>query len=151
MLLPGSILPLRAPVAGHDQQSLIVVLPKASNAPTVIDFKDRVGAWVAWCPGATSADAISVLCMLSGKAAPAAADLNLPTPAASYKAVSFDIFRGDELILLDAAVERVAPQPVQSKYSDPKPQWTQFAFQWNGAADSYLVLRRVTLSHGTAS
>ncbi len=144
-LTPGSYLAVRACPTGQDQVSMTIILPKSANAPTVIDFKNMVGAWLAWCPAATAADTISVLCQQSGATPPIAADLNLPAPGTAAAAIAFDAFRGDEMILIDAADERVPVQLVSNKIYEQKPQWTQFAFQWNGGADSYLVLRRVGL------
>lgn len=124
--------------------TLRIVLPAAAAAPTVIDFKAFTGTWIARVPGGTSANSVQVLAQLSGSAAPAAADLNLPAAGTSISAVrKFDSFPADREFTIDVDFERIPPQSPTAKLTDPQPQWTQYAFQWDGAAASELILRRV--------
>lgn len=144
-LTPSSYSAVRHSPTGQGQTTMVIALPSAAGAPTVIDFRSFVGAWLCWCPEATAADTVQVRCQMAGDAVPTAASMNLPAPAGTYQAVDLDVFRGDEQFLLDVQVERVQVQSPSTKIVPQLPQWTQFAFQWSGAADSYLVMRRVGL------
>lgn len=126
---------------------LRIVLPKASDTPTVIDFKAMTGTWIARVPGGTSANSVQVKAQLSGAAAPAAADMNLPSAGTAITATKpVDSFRADQEFTIDVDFERVPVQSPTAKLTDPQPQWTQYAFQWDGGAASELILRRVQSS-----
>ncbi len=146
MLTPYSAIPiLYLSPAGKDPTTLVIKLPKAANAPTIIDFKNQPGFWMARCPAGTAATNIQVQCQLSGTAALVAADLHLPSAGTDVLAVAFDSYRADKEFLLDAMVEVVPVQSPSPKIYEQKPQWTQFAFQWDGADDSVLILRKVVI------
>ena len=124
--------------------TLRIVLPTAAAAPTVIDFKALTGTWIARVPGGTSANSVQVLIQLSGSAAPAAGDLNLPAAGTTIAASrQFDSFPADREFTIDVDFERIPLQSPTAKLTDPQPQWTQVAFQWNGGATGELILRRV--------
>lgn len=127
--------------------TLRIVLPTAASAPTVIDFKAMTGTWIARVPGGTSANSVQVMAQLSGSSAPSAGAMNLPAAGTAMTATAaIDSFPADKEFTIDVDFERIAVQSPTSKLTDPQPQWTQYAFQWNGGATSELILRRVQSS-----
>lgn len=126
---------------------LRLVLPTAASAPTVVDFARMPGTWIARVPGGTSANSVQVKVQLSGATAPVAGDLNLPAAGTSAAAVApIDSVPADKEFTVDVDFERILPRSPTALLTDPKPQWTQYAFQWNGGAAGELILRKVRSS-----
>lgn len=126
MLQPGEFrLPREAPV-GRVNHTVVLDLPNSGSAPTVKDFASLRGVWRAHCPDGNPQYVVTVKAYRSADTTvPVAADLNLPAAGSDSPITAV---RSDEDFFLDAT---------------QGDEFVRFAFQWNGAGASTLILTRV--------
>jgi len=113
------------PVASKDSCSTTLTLQNAGGPPVVFRADKVIGParaiWRVHCPDGNPLYTISVLTVMSTAAIPA----NLDMPGAGV-AVPQAMFRSDLPFLLDGTDR----------------DWAIFAFQWDGPADSKLIISR---------